>query len=169
VPDGPPAPEGTKDPLLSYVERFAGVLVAAGFPPMPARVFVALLVADSGGLTAADLAATLRISPAAVSGAVRYLIPLALVRKERVPGSRRDSYQVPNDVWSTLLRMRDQVMARWTGMLQDGIGLVGADTVAGQRLADHAEFLEFVTGELGGVLERWEKRHADHGGVPPLR
>jgi DNA-binding transcriptional regulator GbsR (MarR family) len=162
VPDGPSAPAGPKDPLLSYVERFAAVLVAAGFPPMPARVFVALLVADSGGLTAADLAATLQISPAAVSGAVRYLIPLGLVQKERVPGSRRDCYQVPGNVWSTMMRLRDQVMARWVGMLHDGIGLVGADTAAGQRLTQHAEFLEFVTGEIGGVLERWEKRRADH-------
>ena len=71
MPDGP-APEA-KDPLLDYIERFTAVLVAAGFPAMPARVFVALLIADSGRLSAADLAGMLRISPAAVSGAVRYL------------------------------------------------------------------------------------------------
>ena len=28
--------------MFGYIERFAAVLVAAGFPPMPARVFVAL-------------------------------------------------------------------------------------------------------------------------------
>ena len=77
------------DPLFDYIERFAAVLVVAGFPPMPARVFVALLVTDSGHLTAAELAALLQISPAAVSGAVRYLIQLGLVHKERVPGCRR--------------------------------------------------------------------------------
>ena len=38
--------------MFGYLERFAAVLVAAGFPPMPARVFVALLVADSGRLHA---------------------------------------------------------------------------------------------------------------------
>jgi len=167
VPDGPSAPAGSKDPLLSYIERFTAVLVAAGFPPMPARVFVTLLVADSGSLTAADLAGTLQISPAAVSGAVRYLIPLGLVQKERVPGSRRDCYQVPGDVWSTLMRQQEQVMARWTGMLHDGVGLVGADTADGQRLAEHVTFLEFVTRELGDVHERWEKRRTDHGDVPP--
>ena len=41
---------------------------------MPARVFSALLATDSGRLTAAELAERLQISPAAVSGAVRYLI-----------------------------------------------------------------------------------------------
>src|ERR1700743_728911 len=72
------------DALFAYIERFAAVLVAAGFPPMPARVFVALLVTDSGRLSAAELAAVLRISPAAVSGAVRYLIQLGLAHQERV-------------------------------------------------------------------------------------
>src|SRR5579859_7408862 len=87
------------DALFGYTERFAAVLVAAGFPPMPARVFVALLVAGSGRLSAAELAEVLQISPAAVSGAVRYLIQLNLVHKERVPGSRRDYYRMPASMW----------------------------------------------------------------------
>ena len=81
----PEEPEA-EDPLFEYIERFAAVLVLAGFPAMPARVFVALLVTDSGRLSAAELAGLLRISPAAVSGAVRYLIQVGLVHKERVPG-----------------------------------------------------------------------------------
>src|ERR1051326_3834908 len=103
---------GPEDPLFGYTERFSAVLVAAGFPPMPARVFVALLVADSGRLTAAELTRMLRISPAAVSGAVRYLTQLGLVHKERVPGSRRDCYRMPDNVWADMLRLRDQVMQR---------------------------------------------------------
>ena len=102
---------GPDDALFGYIERFAAVLVAAGFPPMPARVFVALLVTDSGRLSAAELAAMLRISPAAVSGAVRYLIQLGLVHKERVPGSRRDYYRMPGNMWDDMIRMRDQVMS----------------------------------------------------------
>src|SRR5262249_16563155 len=87
-----PEPE---DSLHAFLERFASVLVAAGFPAMPARVFAALHVTDSGRLTAAELADMLRISPAAVSGAVRYLSGLGLVHRERVPGSRRGHYPVP--------------------------------------------------------------------------
>src|ERR1700752_567019 len=112
---------------FAYLERFASVLVAAGIPPMPARVFVALLVADSGRLTAAELAEGLRVSPAAVSGAVRSLTLLNLVHKERVPGSRRDYYRMPDDVWSDLFRLRDQVMQRWAALIREGIELLGAD------------------------------------------
>jgi DNA-binding transcriptional regulator GbsR (MarR family) len=151
---------GPDDALFGYIERFAAVLVAAGFPPMPARVFVALLVTDSGRLSAAELAAMLRISPAAVSGAVRYLIQLGLVHKERVPGSRRDYYRMPGNMWDDLIRMRDQVMGRWTALVREGIDLVGADTPAGERMAEQAAFLEFATKELSEILTRWQKYRA---------
>jgi DNA-binding transcriptional regulator GbsR (MarR family) len=159
VPDDPVP--GAEDPLFDYIERFAAVLVAAGFPAMPARVFVALQVTDSGRLTAAELAGMLRISPAAVSGAVRYLIQVGLVHKERVPGSRRDYYRTPGNMWDDLLRMRDQVMSRWTALAREGIDLVGPDTPAGERLTEQAAFLEFVTKELSEVLARWEQYRAD--------
>ena len=155
MPDGP-VPEA-KDPLFDYIERFAAVLVVAGFPPMPARVFVALLITDSGRLSAAELAGMLRISPAAVSGAVRYLVQLGLVHKERVPGSRRDYYQMPGNMWDDMLRLRDQVMSRWTALVREGIDLVGPGTEAGARLAEQAAFLEFVSKELSDVLDRWER------------
>ncbi len=155
-----PGPDDATDPLFGYIERFAAVLVAAGFPPMPARVFVALLVTDAGRLTAAELAAVLRISPAAVSGAVRYLIQIGMVHKERVPGSRRDYYRMPGGMWDSLIRQRDQVMTRWTALVREGIDLVGPDTPAGGRLAEQAEFLEFTTKELAQILDRWQEYRA---------
>jgi DNA-binding transcriptional regulator GbsR (MarR family) len=163
MPDGSDLTSGATDPLFGYIERFATVLVAAGFPPMPARVFVALLITDSGRLTAAELAEVLRISPAAVSGAVRYLVQLGLVHKERVPGSRRDYYRMPGNMWDDMLRLRDQVMSRWTALVREGIDLVGPDTPAGARLAEQAAFLEFVSKELSGVLARWDQYRAEPG------
>ena len=165
MPGDPGQATGPEDPLFGYTERFSAVLVAAGFPPMPARVFVALLVADAGRLSAAELAGVLRISPAAVSGAVRYLIQLGLVHKERVPGSRRDYYRMPGGMWDSLIRQRDQVMARWTALVREGIDLVGPDTPAGERLAEQADFLEFTSKELSGVLDRWERHRLDRQGL----
>ena len=103
-----------------FIERFAAVLFESGVPRMPARVFAALLTADAGQLTAAELGEILGVSPAAVSGGVRYLIQVGLVTGSGAPGSRRLYYSVPHDVWHRLLRMRDAVMARWTETLRDG-------------------------------------------------
>ena len=153
MPDRSDAAPGPEGPLFGYLERFASVLVAAGIPPMPARVFVALLVADSGRLSAAELAGLLRVSPAAVSGGVRYLIQLGLVHKERVPGSRRDYYRMPDDVWSDMFRLRDQVLQRWAALIREGIELLGQP---------RATFFDFVSGEMPEVLKRWAEYRADN-------
>ena len=143
-----------------FVERFASVLVEAGIPRMPARVFSALLAEDSGRLTAAELSDRLRASPAAVSGGVRYLIGVGMVRREGEPGSRRHHYLVPDNVWDEVIRDRDRLMERWTAALREGIALLGADTPAGTRMADSVDYFEFVSAELPRVHARWLEHKA---------
>jgi hypothetical protein len=96
-----------------------------------------------------------------VSGAVRYLIGLGLAHKERVPGSRRDYYRMPPDVWQEVMRMQNQVLARWTSLLREGVDVVGAGTPAGARMADHAAFFEFMLAEFPGLMARWDARHGE--------
>ena len=72
--------------VSQFVEKFAAVLTESGFPRMPARLFAALLASDSGTMTAPELAGLLRISPAAISGAVRYPTQVNLVSREHEPG-----------------------------------------------------------------------------------
>ena len=68
------------DPAIArFVERFALTLLETGLPRMPARVFAALLIAPDARLTAAELAERLQVSPAAISGAVRYLVQVRMV------------------------------------------------------------------------------------------
>ena len=154
--DGTRVPTEATEGLPEFIEKFAAVLIIAGFPPMPARVFVALLVTDSGRLSAAELVDLLQISPAAVSGAVRYLTGLGLVHKERVPGLRREYYRMPSDIWHHVMLLRNQVLVRWSTLLKEGIDLVGADTPAGRRMAGHAGFFEFLAAEMPAVMARWD-------------
>jgi len=154
--------QADRDALPEFIEKFAAVLIAAGFPPMPARVFVALLVTDSGRLSSAELVELLQISPAAVSGAVRYLTGLGLVHKERVPGSRREYYRMPADIWRQVMQMRVQVLARWTALLKEGIDIVGPDTPAGQRMTGHAAYFGFLAAQMPDLFARWdEEDHPD--------
>jgi predicted transcriptional regulator len=148
--------------VRQFIERFAAVLAQAGIPLMPARVFVALLAADAPRLTADDIAAVLQVSPAAVSGAVRYLIPLGLVSRETEPGSRRYWYRMPRDVWHEVVRLRDQMMMRWSQTLRDGLDLFGPDSPAGERISESIMYFDFVQKELPMVLSRWEEYRAAH-------
>ncbi|MFF8814286.1 GbsR/MarR family transcriptional regulator [Streptomyces pactum] len=144
-----------------FIERFAGDLTDAGMQRMAARVFAALLVSDSASLTSAELAERLRISPAAVSGAVRYLSQVDMVGREREPGSRRDRYRLHNELWYTTFTRRDQLLTRWENTLRDGVRALGPDTPAGRRAAETAEFFEFVQDELHGMMERWRALMAE--------
>jgi predicted transcriptional regulator len=144
--------------VTRFVEDLASALMEMGVPRMPARVFAALLTTDSGRLTAAELAAKLQISPAAVSGAVRYLVQIGMARRESEPGSRRHYYRAPNNVWDEVIGIRDHLMTRWTGVLRDGVAILGADTPAGERVAESVRFFEFVSSELPFVIRKWRER-----------
>lgn len=165
VQAGTPGPATAGEPAADdavsrFVERFAALFSEAGVPRMPARVFVALLTADSGRMTAAELAERLHVSPAAISGAVRYLIQVNLVSREREPGSRRDIYSVSGDIWYEATLRREPMFTRWQSSLREGIELVGADTPAGGRLAETLAFFDFVQEESPAMLERWRARRA---------
>ncbi len=149
-----------EEAVSRFVERFAAELTAAGMQRMAARVFAALLASDSGTMTSAELAESLRISPAAVSGAVRYLAQVDMVRREREPGSRRDRYRLDSEVWFEALTRRDQLMGRWEGILRDGAATLGPGSPAAERVAETAEFMAFLQKEFQQVLVRWREHRA---------
>ncbi|MGI5224212.1 GbsR/MarR family transcriptional regulator [Actinoallomurus sp. CA-142502] len=152
-----------RDPeaVRQFVERFASALVDAGFQRMPARVFAVLHGTDSGRLTAAEIAEQLQVSPAAVSGAVRFLIQFNMIRREREPGSRRDVFVVENDSWYEAIVNRDEILRRWSSSAREGIEVLGADTPAGRRMATSLAFFEFITEELEELIDRWQKAKAE--------
>jgi predicted transcriptional regulator len=129
---------------------------------MAVRVFVALLVSDDGRRTAAELAEMLRVSPAAVSNAVRYLQQVRLVAREREPGERRNHYRVySGDTRYEVITRRDEMLTHWQEDLREGIEAVGADTPAGKRLEETRLFYEFMHGELPLLIEKWRKLRSE--------
>lgn len=160
---GSPGPGRDPDAVRRFIERLASVLGEAGFPRMPARVFAGLLASDPGRLNAAELAELLQVSPAAVSGSVRYLSQVGLVSRESEPGSRRVSYRVPDDVWDQVLRLRDQVMHRLIVTMREGVEVLDAGSAAGHRLTESIRYFEFVGAELAHLVELWRNPQAPAG------
>jgi DNA-binding transcriptional regulator GbsR (MarR family) len=146
-----------EDAVRRYVESLGLVLSQIGMQRMSARVFAALMTTDDARLTAADLASQLSVSPAAVSGAVRYLEQIGLVAKEREPGERRDHYRLFDDLWYATFLKRDRMIIMWRDAADNGIEALGEDSPAGQRLAEMRDFLSFMLEELNGMYERWHK------------
>ncbi len=150
--------ETQEDILLRFVERFALVLGEAGLPRMPARVFAFALADDADRYTAAELSDGLRVSPAAISGAVRWLVRVGLLGKEREPGSRADQYRIyDDDVWYAISMQRVPLLRRWEEAVAEGVAALGVDRAGGRRLRETQEFFAFMREETPRMLERWQE------------
>lgn len=144
-----------------FVERFAMNFSEAGVPRMPARVFASILAAKDGRRTAAELAELLQISPAAVSGAVRYLLQVGLVAREREPGSRRDHFRLYDDSWYESIMKREKILHKWEEDLRFGIAALGKGEPASARLEETLWFIEYIHAEIPRMLSQWAQRRAE--------
>ena len=146
--------------LAEVMEHSAAVLAAAGFPKMPARVMMALTVTESPGLTAAELAERLNVSAAAISGAVRYLQTLGIIRRLSQTGSRRDRYELPSD-WYALMVRNSPIYGTLADQADLGLAAV-ADPAspATERLRDMAGFYRFLQRRLPTLIAEWEQVRA---------
>jgi DNA-binding transcriptional regulator GbsR (MarR family) len=146
----------THDALLRFVERFTLVLTEVGLPRMAARVFAYALADDAERYTATELASGLRVSPAAISGAVRQLVQLGYLTRERLPGHRTDTFRIhDNDVWGSIIFQQDRVLERYEQVVADGAEALG-DTPGGRRLRETSEFFAFLRTEQPSIVERWQ-------------
>ena len=141
-------------------QHLASALVDAGMPRMPARVWAALLSSDDGRLTAADLGRLLDVSAGAVSGAVRYLVQVGFIRRERDPGTRRDVYVAMDELWHDMLLRSNQTYGPIIRALDEGVRVNGADSPSGARLELSRAFLDFVGEEMAAMATRWQERRA---------
>jgi len=146
-----------------FVERFGLLLAEAGMPRMAARAFACILAEDEGRLTAAEIGERLGVSPAAVSGAVRYLVQVGMVTRGREPGARRDDYRLHDHLWYELFAFRGELLRRWEQAMADGAALLGGSP-AGDRIGETREFFAFLQDELPAMMERWRVRQAKRSG-----
>ncbi|MFI0900888.1 GbsR/MarR family transcriptional regulator [Streptomyces sp. NPDC020983] len=148
-----------------FVEQTAMLFADLGVPRMSARVLMTLMASEERGLTAGGLAELLKVSPAAISGAVRYLAQLGLVGRESVPGSRSDLYVLPDDTWYTAAVTKQGMFTRIIAASERGTSaLGGTDTRAGARIAEMRDFFDFAQQEMADVLDRWKAQRAQ--GLP---
>lgn len=148
--------EPTDNRMPDGAETSAAVLTAAGFPKMPARTLMALVVSPDGSLTAAELAEILAASPAAVSGAVRYLQTVGFVHRVSQPGSRRDRYALPDNAWYVASLRQNPVYERLAD-LADATALQLPDgSAARTRVEEMGQFYRFLMERLPALLDEWE-------------
>ncbi len=155
---------GTRDEeaVRRFVEHMAMTLADWGFPRMAARVLMTMTCDDKASLSAADLAERLEVSPAAISGAVRYLVQMGLLVREPVPGTRRDRYRLPDDPFYEASIVRRNIMRSLADLTEEGVAAAGGPvTPAGARIAEMRDFYRFVADDVDGMLARWQAAKRD--------
>lgn len=154
--------------LLRFVERFALILAENGIPRMSARVFAYVLADDADRYTAAELAAGLRVSPAAISGAVRFLVSTGLLDREREPGARADTYRIyDDDVWGAIARQRLPIVNRWAEAISEGLHLLEEGSPGWRRMRETQEYFRWLSEEMEDLMDRWAKRRRELVLDPP--
>lgn len=148
-----PQPHGRDaEAVRAYEEILTTVLTASGAPQMMSRVLAALILSDSGSLTAGELAARLKVSPASVSKAVAFLETQSMVRRERE--GRRERYVVDDDIMHQSMMASAHSTAQLATTAREGVPVFGADTAAGARLENMSRYLDFVSESIARAAEQ---------------
>lgn len=150
----------TDDALPGFVEEFGLMLAQLGFPRMPARVLALALAAPEESLTARELADRLRVSPAAISGAVRYLAQLNLIQRTRRTGERLDRFGLGNEVWAPVFEAEMRAYAPLIAACAKALAGGELSARGKDRVEETQEFLEFMSVEMGQLLKRWRDRRS---------
>jgi len=137
-------------------ESAAAVMVAAGLPRMPARALMALVVSEHGSLTAAELCEVLAASPAAVSGAVRYLQTFGFVHRVSQPGSRRDRYALQGHAWYAAALRQNLVYERLANVAAAAAASLPEGSAARVRADEMDRFYRFLTARMPDLIDEWE-------------
>lgn len=170
-PPAPPIPDGGhgRDPaaVQDFTESFIALLVQQGLPRMEARVLACLYVTDSGALTAADLVRRLHVSPASISHAVAFLEQQGMLKRERVPGARRERYVIDDEIWLRSMLASQQMNDALVAASRRGAEILGAATPAGARFESSAELLSLVSEAFRQVIEQWQSRSTPRPVHPP--
>jgi DNA-binding transcriptional regulator GbsR (MarR family) len=148
--------------LADFVEQSASALAAAGFPRMPARVLMALTAAENGSLTAGELGEQLGVSAAGISGAVRYLQTVRMVRRVAQPGSRRALYELPEHSWYAATMATNPTYDHLEALARRAVAAIDdPDSLASQRIQEMHDFFVFIQKRMPKLLEEWEAERAD--------
>lgn len=151
------------DPFDVFIERASSEMVAQGFPRMPARVLMTLTATEEGKATAEELAARLQASPAAISGAVKYLGVVGFVRNSTIPGTRKHVYSLGDTPWYAASFTRGQLYQQIENSLRSSTDDMPPESKAKARIEEVADFFRFMQERLPAVLEDWHAERRAKG------
>ncbi|GAA3983481.1 MarR family transcriptional regulator [Thermobifida alba] len=154
---------GDEDAFRSdFVRRFAEYWQSQGRPKAEGRIVGYLLLSDSGGVSATQIADGAQVSRGSVSTAVRRLEELGFVRQVRVTGQRHRLVAMDDDVWGNFLRNERRYLRQQRDLAQAALDRLGDGlSAAGRsRLVNMRDYMVWLDGYHDTLLAHWEAHKA---------
>lgn len=145
-----------------FVERAGVMLEMLGMPRVAGRTLGALLTAPPGGMTAAELAATLHASRAGVSTAVNHLTLMGLAERAPKRGERADRFRIRPNAWAILTEQGNRKLETMRALAEEGLRVLpdGADP---GPLREMEGFYALWLRLFPGLLDEWHRLQKEEG------
>jgi DNA-binding transcriptional regulator GbsR (MarR family) len=144
------------DAEARFVEALEQHLVRRGMSPMPARVWAWLLVCDPAEQTAEELATELHASRGSISGAVRDLERLRIVRRARRRGERRERFFIQTGSVRQLIAAMEGILREGREIADEGLAsLTSRPQESRARLQEFRDVYAYYEHEWPAVVERY--------------
>jgi len=143
--------------IRTLAEQMGLFLEQVGWPRMSGRVLGWMLLADEQEVSLDELADSLGVSKASVSGATRLLEQLGAI--ERVPrcGTRKAYYRLADDVWGRLIAMEKRISDTFIGFADQARDRLERKPERDARLAEMKRAFDLYSEMLDQLVARWQE------------
>lgn len=146
-----------------FIERFADYWAIEGASRIEGRIAAYLLLDDSAGVSAAEMADALEVSRGSVSTITRRLESLGFIARVRAPGQRTLLHRMNPDVWGGFLARHQHYLRTQRDLAEQMLGRVSAGSPAHTRLQNMRDYMGWLVDDAR-LPESWERFKAERDG-----
>ncbi len=127
-----------------FVERFADYWQTGGASRIEGRIAGYLLVDESGGVSADELARVLGASRGSVSTYTRRLVARGFVQRVRRPGERTHFFVMADDVWGGFLEIEEEYLRGQRQLASEALQRVDPASPAYTRVTNMHDYMAWL-------------------------
>lgn len=153
-----PAPPPIEDAAFRdwFIERFAAYWHSQALSRVEGRIVGHLLLDDSPGVSAADLAAAVGASRGSVSTYTRRLVDIGFVHRVRLPGDRSHYFVMAADVWGGFLDNEHAYLEHQRVLADTALTHMRPGGRAYERVRNMHDYMVWLLGFYGTLRAQWE-------------
>lgn len=148
-----------------FVERFADYWQTSGASRIEGRIAGYLLVSDTTGVTADELAETLGASRGSVSTYTRRLVERGFVRRIRHPGDRAHYFVMAADVWGGFLANEHDYLEQQRRLAEDALIRTTPGTPSHERVRNMRDYMAWII-DNRSLSSEWERFKRERDAAP---